>query len=132
MSVVASRAGNQHAPVMVSLLRYVMRAPITARPAGKCKVVTWLHFAVWGVGDGADGCGLASFLRWLDNLLRMGGGVVDQGNWRRGDTQRNGGGEYYGADESGSGAAEEEVACEVHGYGLLYFFLFFVLLTSST
>lgn len=121
---------------MVSLLRDGVRAPVPARPTGKCEVVTWLHFAVWGAGDGADGCGgPVSFLRRLDGLLRTGEGVEDQGNGRGGEPQWDGGGDDYGADESGGGgAAEEEVACEVHGYDCgfaVYLFIRFALLASA-
>lgn len=70
MSVVAPRTRNQHAPVMVSLLRDGVRAPVPARPTGKCEIVARLHFAGWRAGDGADGCGRpVSFLRRLDGLL---------------------------------------------------------------
>lgn len=117
-----------------------MRAPVPARPTGKCEVVARLHFAVWRVGDGADRCGgPVSFLRRLDGLLRTREGMGDQGDGRGGEPQRDGGGDDYGADESGGGGgtAEEEVACEVHGYDCgfavrdVYLFIRFVLLAGA-
>lgn len=44
MSVVASRTRDQHAPVVVPLLRYIVRATFATGPTGKCQVVARLHF----------------------------------------------------------------------------------------
>lgn len=44
MSVVASRTRDQHAPVVVPLLRHIVRTAFTAGPTGECQVVARLHF----------------------------------------------------------------------------------------
>lgn len=122
MSVVASRTRDQHAPVVIPLLRYIVRAAFAAGPTGKCQVVARLHFAACrggdGAGDGADGGGLLSLLRRLDNMPQAGDDMMDQGNGRRGETQREGSRKDYGAGEGGGGGAAQEMACEVHDCGL--------------